>query len=130
MGEIMVEIKLTPITSGIILSIVLATLFKMIAGSWGEYTGLLLATIYVGFSVSGNYKNGPIYGALVGIIGAIITEILAIVGFKSLLGIVEVSLGLDVLVMLVIAWAITGAIGGTIGIIIKGSGTSEEKPVS
>ena len=126
----MVEIKSTPIISGIILAIILATLFKMIAGSWGEYTGLLLATIYVGFSVSGNYTNGTIYGALVGTIGAAITGILAIMGFKALLGIVEAVVGLDIIIMLIIAWAIIGAIGGTIGVIIKGSGTSKEKPVT
>ncbi len=130
MGEIMVEIKSTPIISGIILSIILATLFKMIAGSWGEYAGLLLATIYVGFSVNGNYLNGTVHGALVGTVGAIITGIFAIMGFKALVGIVEAAIGLDVMIILIIVWAIIGAIGGTIGVIIKESGTSKEKPVT
>lgn len=130
MGEIMVEIKSTPIISGIILAIILATLFKMIAGSWGEYAGLLLATIYVGFSVSGNYTHGTIHGALVGIIGAAITGIIAIMGFKALVGIVETAIGLDILIILIIVWAIIGAIGGTIGVLIKESGTSKGKPVT
>ena len=130
MGEIMVEIKSTPIISGIILAIILATLFKMIAGSWGEYAGLLLATIYVGFSVSGNYTNGTIHGALVGIIGAAITGIIAIMGFKALVGIVETVIGLDIMIILIIIWAIIGAIGGTIGVLIKESGTSKGKPVT
>ncbi len=126
----MVEIKSTPIISGIILAIILATLFKMIAGSWGEYAGLLLATVYVGFSVSGNYKNGTIHGVLVGIIAAIITVILAVMGFKALLGITETTVGPDIMIMLIIVWAIIGAAGGTIGVIIKESGTSKEKPVA
>ena len=129
MGEIMVEIKSTPIITGIILAIILATLFKMVAGSWGEYAGLLLATIYVGFSVSGNYTNGTIHGALVGTMGAIIAGILSIMGFKVLLGIVEAAVGLDIII-LIIVWTIVGAIGGTIGVIIKELGASKEKPVT
>ncbi len=129
MGEIMVEIKGTPIITGIILAIILATLFKMVAGSWGEYAGLLLATIYVGFSVSGNYTNGTIHGALVGTMGAIIAGIFSIMGFKALLGIVEAAVGLDVII-LIIVWTIVGAIGGTIGVIIKELGASKEKPVA
>ena len=129
MGEIMVEIKGTPIITGIILAIILATLFKMVAGSWGEYAGLLLATIYVGFSVSGNYTNGTIHGALVGTMGAIIAGILSIMGFKALLGIVEAAVGLDIII-LIIVWTIVGAVGGTIGVIIKELGASKEKPVT
>ena len=129
MGEMMVEIKSTPIITGIILAIILATLFKMISGSWGEYAGVLLATIYVGFSVSGNYTNGTIHGALVGTMGAIIAGILSIMGFKALLGIVEAAVGLDIII-LIIVWTIVGAIGGTIGVIIKELGASKEKPVT
>ena len=129
MGEIMVEIKSTPIITGIILAIILATLFKIVAGSWGEYAGLLLATIYVGFSISGNYTNGTIHGALVGTMGAIIAGILSIMGFKALLGIVEAAVGLDIII-LIIVWTIVGAIGGTIGVIIKELGASKEKPVT
>ena len=129
MGEIMVEIKSTPIITGIILAIILATLFKMVAGSWGEYAGLLLATIYAGFSVSGNYTNGTIHGALVGTMGAIKAGILSIMGFKVLLGIVEAAVGLDIII-LIIVWTIVGAIGGTIGVIIKELGASKEKPVT
>ncbi len=130
MGELMVKIKSTPIITGIILAIILAVLFKMIAGSWGEYAGVFLATIYVGFSVSGNYTNGTVHGALVGIIGAAIAGILSIVGFKALLMIIESAAGLDVIIILIVVWAIVGAIGGTIGVIIKESGTSKEKPVT
>jgi len=129
MGEIMVEIKSTPIITGMILAIILATLFKMVAGSWGEYAGLLLATIYVGFSISGNYTNGTIHGALVGTMGAAIAGILSIMGFKAVLGIVEAVIGLDILI-LIIVWTIVGAIGGTIGVVIKELGTSKEKPVT
>lgn len=129
MGEIMVEIKSTPIITGIILAIILATLFKMVAGSWGEYAGLLLATIYAGFSVSGNYTNGTIHGALVGTMGAVIAGILSIMGFKAVLGIVEAAIGLDIII-LIIVWTIVGAIGGTIGVVIKELGTSKEKPVT
>lgn len=129
MGEIMVEIKSTPIITGMILAIILATLFKMVAGSWGEYAGLLLATIYVGFSISGNYTNGTIHGALVGTMGAAIAGILSIMGFKAVLGIVEAVIWLDIII-LIIVWTIVGAIGGTIGVIIKELGTSKEKPVT
>lgn len=125
----MVEIKSTPIITGIILAIILAVLFKMVAGSWGEYAGLLLATIYVGFSVSGNYANGTIHGALVGTTGAIIAGIFSIMGFKVLLGIVEAAVSMDIIILIVV-WAIVGAIGGTIGVIIKELGVSKEKPVT
>ena len=125
----MVEIKSTPIITGIILAIILAILFKLVAGSWGEYAGLLLATIYVGFSVSGNYANGTIHGALVGTTGAIIAGIFSIMGFKALLGIVEAAASMDIIILIVV-WAIVGAIGGTIGVIIKELGVSKEKPVT
>lgn len=125
----MVEIKSTPIITGIILAIILAILFKMVAGSWGEYAGLLLATIYVGFSVSGNYANGTIHGALVGTTGAIIAGIFSIMGFKALLGIMEAAASMDIIILIVV-WAIVGAIGGTIGVIIKELGVSKEKPVT
>ncbi len=129
MGEIMVKIRAAPMIIGIILSTALAILFKMIAGVWGEYMGLLLATIYVGYSISGEYKNGAVYGLLVGIIGGIIVGILTIMGFKVLLVAAGTAAGPDILIELIIIWAVIGAIGGTIGVIIKGLGSSEEKHV-
>ncbi len=124
MGEIMVKIKAAPIIIGIILAVILAILFKMIAGVWGEYAGLLLATIYVGYSVGGEYTSGIIYGAIVGIIGEIMVGILATIGFKVVLGAVVL---LDTITQIII-WAIIGAIGGIIGVLIKESDLSEEKP--
>ncbi len=39
----------------------------MIIGLFGGAIGFLIATIYVGYSVDGDYKNGAIHESLVGL---------------------------------------------------------------
>ena len=53
----MVVIKWTPVIVGLLLAIVLGLLFGMFI-SWGDILGYLIATIFVGYVVGGDYKNG------------------------------------------------------------------------
>ena len=56
-GEKMVEIKWKPVLIGLVIAIILGLLLGILA-SWGDILGYLIATIYVGYSVDGNYMNG------------------------------------------------------------------------
>ena len=88
----------------------------MISAS-GAIIGFLIATIYVGYVVGGDYVNGAIQGALVGIVAAIILFILALIGFGVAAGLTDI-----------IILAIIGAIGGLIGVLIGGRGRVDSKP--
>ncbi len=48
---------------GLVLAIVLGLILGTILGEWGGTIGYLLATIYVGYTVGGDYMNGAIHGA-------------------------------------------------------------------
>jgi hypothetical protein len=50
----------------------------MIVGLFGGAIGFLIATIYFGYIVGGEYKNGAIHGVLVGIFMGIVVGIIGI----------------------------------------------------
>ncbi len=91
----------------------------MVAGDLGGLIAFLLATIYIGYTVGGDYINGAVHG---GLICAIITLILGIL--------TVISIGDLVVVNMLVIWVITnfiiGAIGGIIGSLIKRSRSSKE----
>lgn len=53
----------TPVILGIIVAIILGILLEFILGSWGGIVAYLIATIYVGYSVGGDYINCAIHGS-------------------------------------------------------------------
>lgn len=65
------SIKWTPVIIGIIIAFILSWFLSVI--------GYFIATVYVGYSVDGEYINGAIHGALVGVITAIIGGILGLI---------------------------------------------------
>lgn len=93
---------------GSAIGLILLLIFPTIAGSM---IAIFLATIYVGFAVRGNYKNGAFNGAIVGILVAII---------QGLIYYSNNSLDLGTLAIILLAMAITygiiGIVGGIIGI--------------
>ena len=102
---------------GLVLAIILGNLLSMVTGL-SSYIGFLLATIYVGYAVGGDYTNGAINGALVGVIAAIIVGIIVMItsgvlaeGFTFILPVL--------LLMGAVVYGIVGAVGGIIGIFIK-----------
>jgi len=118
----MVEVKWTPVIIGLLLAIILGLLFGMFI-SWGDILGYLIATIFVGYSVGGDYKNGAIHGALVGVDAAIIVLILSLLGLGALLASNVIITGLEaiiiVIILALIIGGIFGVIGGIIGVLIK-----------
>ena len=116
-----IEVKWTQVIIGFVLAITLAIVFGAFIKS-GGYIGYLLATIYVGYIVSGDYMNGAIHGALVGVIGGILGLILTVIAtnFGIELGLTVLGTGIISLIFVVIIDIIVGTAGGVIGILIKG----------
>jgi Family of unknown function (DUF5518) len=103
----------------------------MVVGSWVEILGGLIATIYVGYTVGGNYKNGAIHGARVGIILSIIS-IIFFIGMVGLIFIVGsganmgaeyairlISENILLMIIQIFGTIIIIAIGGVLGVFIK-----------
>jgi len=109
-----------------ILSLILG-LFTGIGGSigtiiFGDYTGLILATIIVGYYIDGDHMNSVVHGALVGLVGAIISIIFGISGLVQLLfsgSILPIITVIFSLIFGLIVSAILGGIGGTIGVYLR-----------
>jgi Family of unknown function (DUF5518) len=118
----MVKIKWTPVIVGLLLAIILGLLFGMFI-SWGDILGYLIATIFVGYLVGGDYKNGAIHGALVGVDASIIILILSLLGLDGLLASNVIITGLGVIIIVIILALIIGGffgvIGGLIGVLLK-----------
>ena len=118
----MVEIKWTPVIVGLLLAIILGLLFGMFI-SWGDILGYLIATIFVGYLVGGDYKNGAVHGALVGVDASIIILILSLLGWDGLLASDVIITGLGAIIIVIILALIIGGffgvIGGLIGVLIK-----------
>ena len=112
---------------GLILAVILSELLGILGlsisaaaglnwGTIGQIIGYLLATIYVGYSISGNYINGAIYGTIIGFIGGIVSIIIA----GTIFGTFEVnSASIMVLVLEAVLYGIVGAVGGILGFIIS-----------
>jgi hypothetical protein len=106
----MVYVRWNTVLIGVVIAIILGFLLRLVSPS-GAFIGFLIATIYVGYMIGGDYLNGAVNGALVGIVAAIVLFILALIGFG-------VASGLpDIIILTVI-----GAIGGVIGVLIRGRG--------
>ncbi|MGZ7119727.1 MAG: DUF5518 domain-containing protein, partial [Methanobacterium sp.] len=95
---------------------------------------LLIASIYVGYSVGGDYINGAAHGALFGIVSAAITG-LAILILGIFIGIpmfgIEsipfgIFMGIFAFVFESIIGFFIGVIGGVMGALIKGSRAKKE----
>jgi hypothetical protein len=113
---------------GSVLAVILNLFFSLVV-PLGGFVGLLAATIYVGYKVGGEYRNGVNHGAIVGVISAIIIEIVNLILMGSIQ--LEVFIGGEVdafittLLLGIIVMGIIGAIGGFIGA-FKGSKSSNE----
>ena len=118
----MVEVKWTHIINGLVIAVLLGLILGILT-SWGDILGYLIATIYVGYSVNGDYMNGAIHGVIVGAVSAVIVLILSLIGLSALFADVAVVSGLvaivTVLIFAIIIGGIIGAIGGIIGGLIK-----------
>lgn len=105
---------------GLIITIILSAIIPK-----GGIFALILATIYVGYAIGGNYRNGAINGAIVGVILSIIAGILT----DYISGILFEGFSFIIVFLFVIGaitYGIIGAIGGIIGIFIKKRRTSTE----
>ena len=109
-----------------ILSLILG-IFTGIGGSigtiiFGGYTGLILATIIVGYYIDGDQMNGVAHGALIGLVGAIIGVIFGILSLTQLLFSGSVLFIITVVFNLIfglIVSVILGGIGGAIGVYLR-----------
>jgi hypothetical protein len=118
-GEKM-DIDWKTIIIGIVIAIVLGWIFNFIMGGLG-YLAYLLATIYVGYTVGGDWMNGAIHGALVGVVAALVFGIIAVIGLGAIFGAGAAALGILAILIAIIIDAIIGAIGGAIGVLVKGA---------
>jgi hypothetical protein len=86
---------------------------------------LILTTIYVGYTVGGNYRNVAFIGAIIGVIIAIILSI--ITNYVSGVPISAfINMLIPILLNNIILYAVIGAFGGIIGIFIKGKRKNKE----
>lgn len=81
----------------------------------GSLTAIILATIYVGFTVGGNYKNGVFYGLITGIIIAIIQGV-TVTYYYTMFIFSDLAF---LILFLGISYGICGVLGGIIGIRIE-----------
>jgi hypothetical protein len=110
---------------GLLILLTLEIIRYTVFGAFGGIIEYLLATIYVGYAVGGDYRNGAVHGALLGIIFVMISEILLIVLIR---GLIEEFIVMIVFLTLfrAISFGIIGLIGGIIGTFIKKSKSSQE----
>lgn len=114
-----VKIQWKFIIIGLIIAIILSSIINMSSMSWGGYLAIIIASIFVGYIAEKDYKMSIIYGAVIGAVAALIFGLISIMaGFKGY-GLGEVALTALLTVNAMIIAGITGAISGTIGVIIK-----------
>lgn len=101
---------------GMILAIIFFFIFTTLIG---RMFAIILTMIYVGYAVGGIYRNGAFNGVILGVILAIISSIGTYYISGALVGEFLDTLP-NVLFILAIIYSICGAIGGIIGIFIKG----------
>jgi hypothetical protein len=109
---------------GVIAALILAYIIPLFAGlgEIGAFIGFVIATVYVGYAVGADFKNGALNGMLVGIIISIISEIQVLTyNGAFLVGLTNEMI--SYLVYVVIFYAIAGSITGFIGSLIKRSRT-------
>ena len=121
---------------GLILVIILSNVFEIVGMAIGAHSGLLvgfigqiigylLATIYVGYVIEGDYITGAIYGVLVGAIGSILSIVIVGAIFGTL---TTGSMG-SLLIGAIFA-GIVGAAGGITGFIVKVYRPAKEEPAA
>lgn len=120
--KVVVEIKLKPVTLGLVVAILIGLILGILT-SWGDLLGYLTGSVVVAYLVGGNYKDGAINGVIVGVISSLVVLILSLFGLSVvytmklfLAGWVEL---VTVMILAIIIGAVTGTIGGIIGILIK-----------
>jgi hypothetical protein len=94
---------------GSAIGLILLFVFPTVLGS---ITAIILATIYVGFAVGGNYTNGAFNGVITGIIIAIIQGLTVFYSTKA----IDISNVPFILLSLGIIYGISGVLGSIIGI--------------
>ena len=122
-----IKLEWKPIIYSILLALILGGLFGLL-GSWLYLIGYLIATIYVGYITGGDYKRGVIYGIIVGLIVSIILNVIDMILMSQLLEygitkfgvITALSPLIENFVLTVVIAFITGAVGGLIGVFIRG----------
>jgi len=122
------NIKWKTVIIGIIIAIMLMFILEFLIGNGESTFSIILAAIFVGYWIGGNYNVGAINGAIMGVIIAILNEIalysvlwIYVGGFGSFGN----PLSFIILAMTIISLGIFGAIGGVIGIFIKGKTSND-----
>jgi zinc-ribbon domain len=111
---------------GIIIGNLLLFILPTIIGDTlgiGSAFAIILTSIYIGYAVGGNYRNGAFNGAILGIILAIIYYIEYYYFNGTFIDFSAMVFALTLL-FIAITFGIFGAVGGLIGIFIKGRRTS------
>jgi len=104
------------IITGSALTIVLTLILPLILGTLGFPIAYLLGAMYAGYAVGGGYKNGVVYG---GLVGAIITVIYGT-------GIMVSTRILEEFFAIASPALLLGVLGGFIGVFIKELELSKE----
>ncbi len=113
-----VKLKWKPTIIGILISIILGYIFSPYT-EWGFFISIFIATIFIGYIVRKNYENGIIHGILIGVVSILIFGIISIILGGTLFGVGTAAVLILLTVSEVIISGTIGAIGGTIGVLIK-----------
>lgn len=102
---------------GTILIVILSMILGYFFGALGSYAGFLFVSACVGYSVNEDMMNGVIYGALVAVLGGILSFITMMVmwGFGVGPGATIMLFGIVGIVLGLLIDLIVGATGGAIG---------------
>lgn len=101
---------------GLVSAKILSFVLGIVLGLW-SILGYFLAMVYVGYVVGGDYRNGAVHGAIVGVMLGIFNLLILIYNgvFASGFSFLLISLILGVLIFN----SIIGAIVGVLGVFIK-----------
>jgi hypothetical protein len=102
---------------GTILTVILSMIFGYFFGALGSFLGFLFVSVCVGYSVNEDMMNGVFYGAIVSVLGGILSFITLMVmwGFGVGPGASTMLFGIVGVIFGFIIDLIVGASGGAIG---------------
>jgi hypothetical protein len=123
-------IKWKIVTLGVIVALILAYIIPIFTGlaEIGAFIGFLIGTVYVGYAVGANLKEGALNGLVVGFLVIIISLFMVVGSIWAFMGMDSETIFYTLYA--IIFYIIAGAIAGFIGSLIKRSRTPKGNPTS
>ena len=123
-------IKWKIVTLGVIVALILAYIIPIFTGlaEIGAFIGFFIGTVYVGYAVGANLKEGALIGVVVGFLVIIISLFMVVGSIWAFMGMDSETIFYTLYA--IIFYIIAGAVIGFIGSLIKRSKTPKGNPSS